>query len=268
VTWRRILTAPGVFISCFALCFAGTAWSWYSASLEPFLDETYGLSSSSTGLVFMCFGIAYTVFTPLFGFLSDRGLSGPAMLIIGNGFICLGMAFLGPIPPLQKLLGSHAWVTVVSISIQGLGSAASYLGTLTFMLQGCSMVGLPDNDKVKSMVSSLWVVSDCGGGYIGSTLGSIAYDRIGFQWATVMETGALAITVGVLIIYWIVQGCNKTEKQMEVKSQVESQAEVGYQVERESRFEPELQADRVTGGVNTTGRDYGSTKESNQQLEV
>ena len=69
VTWFEIVKAPGVLISAFALIFAGTAWSWYSASLEPFLFSTYGLSSAQTGLVFMTFGLVYTIFTPFFGFL-------------------------------------------------------------------------------------------------------------------------------------------------------------------------------------------------------
>jgi hypothetical protein len=31
--------------------------------------------------------------------------------------------------------------------------------------------GLPETEQTKSMVSSLWVVADCMGGYAGSTLG-------------------------------------------------------------------------------------------------
>ena len=36
------------------------------------LSAEYNLTSSQTGLVFTAFGTAYTVFTPLFGFLSDK----------------------------------------------------------------------------------------------------------------------------------------------------------------------------------------------------
>ena len=35
---------------------------------------------------------------------------------------------------------------------------------------------------------------EAGGGYLGSTLGAFAYDLLGFQWATVVESG-----VGVLL---------------------------------------------------------------------
>ena len=30
---------------------------------------------------------------------------------------------------------------------------------------------------------------EAGGGYLGSTLGAFAYDLLGFQWATVVESG-------------------------------------------------------------------------------
>ena len=30
---------------------------------------------------------------------------------------------------------------------------------------------------------------EAGGGYLGSTLGALAYDLLGFQWATVVESG-------------------------------------------------------------------------------
>ena len=41
---------------------------------------------------------------------------------------------------------------------------------------------------------SRWVMLEAGGGYLGSTLGAFAYDLLGFQWATVVESG-----VGVLL---------------------------------------------------------------------
>ena len=34
-----------------------------------------------------------------------------------------------------------------------------------------------------------WVMLEAGGGYLGSTLGAFAYDLLGFQWATVVESG-------------------------------------------------------------------------------
>ena len=125
VTWRLVLFAPGVLLSCFTLCLAGTSWTWYSASLQPFLVNTFGFSASSTGLIFMTFGLSYTIFTPLFGWLTDYGLNILHGLKLGNLVIAISFLFLGPIPPLKSLIGSHVWLTVLVISLQG-SRAESY----------------------------------------------------------------------------------------------------------------------------------------------
>jgi len=44
---------------------------------------------------------------------------------------------------------------------------------------------------------------EAGGGYLGSTLGAFAYDLLGFQWATVVESGVMAGTVLVLGVYML-----------------------------------------------------------------
>ena len=127
VTWLQVLRAPGVLVTCFALALAGTSWSWYQASLQPFLAATYGFSSSTTGLVFMVFGLTYTLATPLFGWLADRGLGGVPSLALGNALIAAGFLLLGPAPPLLPLVGRHAWLTVASVAVQGVGCAATYI---------------------------------------------------------------------------------------------------------------------------------------------
>lgn len=199
VSWMQVVRAPGVMISLFALSFAGSSWSWYSATLDPYLSHQFDLSSAQTGLVFTAFGAAYTIATPLFGFLSDKGLDGMVALMLGNALIAFSYIFLGPIPGLEIISG-HLWLTVASIAVMGLGSAATYLGSLLLMMKGVKDAGLPETEQTKSMVSSLWIVADCLGGYAGSTLGSIAYDNIGFKYSTLVEALLMGLTVLVVAL--------------------------------------------------------------------
>ena len=150
VTWLRILAAPDVLLSSVTMSVAGLAWVWYAASLEPFLADTYGFSASSTGLVFMTVGITYTIFTPIFGAFMDRGMNGLTVQVLGAVITFVGFCLLGPLPVLQGLLGSHAWITVLAIGIQGIGFAAIYLGSLMHMLKGAQEARMPDNDQVNS----------------------------------------------------------------------------------------------------------------------
>ena len=80
----------------------------------------------------------------------------------------------------------------------GVGTAAAYIGSLFYMMKGASSCGLPDKEQTRGMVTSLWICCDCLGGYMGATLGSLSYDRYGFQTSTMIMAG-LAL-VGVLLI--------------------------------------------------------------------
>ena len=199
VTWWEILSAPGVGVSVLALMMAGVGWAWYSASLEPFLKHKYNLSASQTGLVFMAFGLSYTVFTPLIGYMTDKGMDGLLAMIIGNFIIFLGFVFLGPAPPLKMIASVN--ITITALGLQGLGSAFTYIGTLLYMMKAVLDSGLPDKEQTRGMVSSLWVIADCVGGYIGSSLGSMAYDKYGFESGTMMVGGVMLITVIMMVIY-------------------------------------------------------------------
>ena len=113
--------------------------------------ETFGLTASQTGLVFMAFGMMYTVFTVVFGYLTDRGLGGLVSMLIGNLCILLTFVLLGPMPPLTDLLGNSLPLSVLSLAIQGVGSAATYIGSLLFMLKGVSEAGLPDKEQTRGL---------------------------------------------------------------------------------------------------------------------
>ena len=108
-------------------------------------------------------------------------------------------------------------------------------------MKGFKDAGLPDNEQTKCMVSSLWVVSDCAGGYIGSTLGSIAYDNIGFENGTMAEAGALAITVVLLCVYSLVNhfGGGKSKRRDSGESDSDSEHErsrLVKEIEKEGRI--------------------------------
>ena len=212
VTWIQILKADGVLISFFVLTFAGSSWAWFSASLGPFLTNEFSLSFTKTGLVFMASGCAYTIFTPICGYLTDKGLDGMLAMFIGNVLIAIGFTILGPIPPFKAISG-HLWLTVFSLVLQGIGSAATFLGSLLYMMKSILAAGLPDNDQSNGMVSSLWIVGDCAGGFFGSLLGGVAYDALGFKAGTLVEFGLICFTVLIIVIYIFVKRnrlCSKT----------------------------------------------------------
>ena len=106
------------------------------ASLQPFLAKTYGFTPATTGLFFMLFGATYTAFTPVFGWLMDRGvLDGFTALLLGNLGIGLALACLAPAPPLDLVLARHPWLPGLCMALQGAATSATYIGSLICMLK-------------------------------------------------------------------------------------------------------------------------------------
>ena len=65
--------------------------------------------------------------------------------------------------------------------------------------------------KVKSMVSSLWVVANFVGGWVGSSLGGLTYDQLGFESSSVIVTVVLAVTSVALAVLWLVRSWRKDD---------------------------------------------------------
>ena len=155
--WKKVLQSSPIICSLLALTCTSTSWYWYQASLEPFLQDLFGFDEAKTGLVFMAGASSYTIATPVFGVLIDKGWSELSLIILGNIIITVAYIFLGPIP-LLSFLGSSYWFTTISIILQGVGTAAAYLGSLCFMLQGLQTSGLPVTEQAESMVSSIYII--------------------------------------------------------------------------------------------------------------
>ena len=78
-------------------------------------------------------------------------------MMLGNSIICVMAALMGPIPQLN-FVGGHLWLAVLSVGLQGVGSAATYLGSLLHMLSGVQGADLPDTDQTKGgcLACGLW----------------------------------------------------------------------------------------------------------------
>ena len=169
VPWSRILSSSLTLLSLACLACTSASWYWYSPSLQPFLSTNFNFSEAKTGLVFMSGAVSYTVSTPLLGILMDRGLmKEEAIILVGNLVLVASYLLLGPLPPLARVLPSSPAWTIASVALQGLATGAAYLGSFCLMLREA-----PDTEQAQGMVSSLYVMGDCAGAYLGSALGGL-----------------------------------------------------------------------------------------------
>ena len=192
-----------------SLMMAGTAWSWYSTTLETQLLIKHGMTSAQTGLVFLSSALTYTITSPLVGKMYDLGWGGFKLITAGSWIITIGFLWMGPLSLLKMFSG--LWVTITSMGLQGIGISFVYIGTLLTMmgeLEGC---GLPNTDQSKGMVSSLWTVAMCLGQAVGSTVGGLAWTWVGFEVGLGVEAAIIFSSSLIIIIIISIKSCFYSE---------------------------------------------------------
>ena len=143
---------------------------------------------------------SYTITTPIFGIFIDKGFSEVRMIILGNAIIVIAYLILGTVPLLSFLKPNYCF-TILSLVMQGVGTSAAYLSSFCYMLKGLEMSGIPDTEQSQGMVSSLYIIGDCMGAYVGAAVGGLAYQVLGFEAASYIPLGVMfVVTLGFIIL--------------------------------------------------------------------
>ena len=65
------------------------------------------------------------------------------------------------------------------------------------------------------MVSSLWVLADSVGGYLGDSLGSLAYDRLGFPLGCVVMEAVMVLALAACCVLLLRPGSRRSSAEEE-----------------------------------------------------
>merc|ERR1712020_514152 len=121
------------------------------------------------------------------------------------GVVCqiVGLSLLGPARYLDFIQKSP-YTTGIGLFILGSGIAASFIVTLTFMLAEASKAdkNILDTEQTRGMITSLWLIAENIGGWLGSFLGGIAYDNLGFEAGSLVIIGLQSIIVMGIPYVW------------------------------------------------------------------
>ena len=194
VTYLTAVKKPLVFISCVTMVASGMTSTWYLSSLENHLSNTLQVSPATVSLVYMCPVLIYATLTPLIGLLLDRGLPKLPLLLISTLSNIAAYLLLGPSPflPLEPSLA----VTVVGLLLQGVGISITTIASLNLMMATTGA----NSESGEGIVTSLWVTCELAGNYLGSTLGGVADETLGFRGGTLPM---LVIEVAILLLLLI-----------------------------------------------------------------
>jgi len=195
-TYRKLFSTAAISIPFIILILSEMSIAWFLPTLEPFLRETFDFDSTLSGIMFSLEGLTYAAFSPLFGILLDRGLSPYTTMVIGVGCQIIGLSLLGPARYL-KFIPESPYTTGIGLFILGSGIAASFIVTLTYMLSEASKANrkIRDTEQTRGMITSLWLIAENIGGWLGSFFGGIAYDNLGFEGSSIVIIGLQGIIV-------------------------------------------------------------------------
>ncbi|KAI4464407.1 mfs-type transporter slc18b1-like protein [Holotrichia oblita] len=130
-SFRNILKLPSVIITCLVVIVVSATWGFLDPTLEPHLRK-FNLSAGNMGLIFLLLSAMYGIFSPVWGFISDKITNYWYLMSLGLFFNSFSLLFLGPSPVLPFLeqnggfcdnLGTHSVVA-------GLWSSAYSLGEM------------------------------------------------------------------------------------------------------------------------------------------
>jgi len=182
-TYRKLIKIPSITICCLLLIIAETSVTWYLATLQPMLEQKFGLRPVSTGAMFMVEGATYAIFSPIWGFFLDKkSISGGRLRYLPLAIGALGVIF-GYVLLFDS---SDVYIVAVGLLIQGSSVAATFIATLVIMMEESVSGGCADSEQTRAMITSLWFISEGVAGYIGSALGGYTYDIMGFENSTLV----------------------------------------------------------------------------------
>jgi len=202
-TFSQLFSTAAITVPFIILVLSEMSVSWFVPTLEPFLSENFSLDSTLTGIMFSLEGLTYAAFSPLFGILLDRGMS--PYLTMSFGVVCqiLGLSLLGP-ARYFNFIPKSPYTTGAGLFILGTGIAASFIVTLTYMLAEASKAHkeIFDTEQTRGMITSLWLIAENIGGWLGSFLGGVAYDSLGFEGGSLVIIGLQGIIVMGIPYVW------------------------------------------------------------------
>lgn len=200
IGWKELMSCPGMLIYLFGAGCAGSAPAWYSASLEPHLEHKFGLGPEQTGLIMITYSLTYTMFAPMFGALMDYCcLNTRTSVLMGNFLIMMSMLGLGPVPGLGMI--ESVPEVGFTLFVQGVGTAASCIGTLIGMVQCSEDANMPQTDQTTGMLSGVWLMGLCMGSFLGASGGSAIYEIVGFAWSCTIEAIFLGFSVLIFLLF-------------------------------------------------------------------
>ncbi|CAG9534097.1 unnamed protein product [Cercopithifilaria johnstoni] len=176
-----ILKIPMLWIMIYAVIICAISLSFLDPTLADHL-ESFKLTPSIVGLMFLLSGGIYTITAPLWSIIIDKFNCGKMVIMFGYVAVVISMIIIGPSPFLnaEKNLG---WIEV-ALGVLGISASALYIPTFQMSIDALREYGYDESLQTYGCVTGLFQSAYSFGSFVGPTVGGLCVQWIGFPWTT------------------------------------------------------------------------------------
>uniref|UniRef100_A0A1I7T8U7 MFS domain-containing protein n=1 Tax=Caenorhabditis tropicalis TaxID=1561998 RepID=A0A1I7T8U7_9PELO len=203
-----IVKLPQIWIPIFSVIACAISLSFLDPTLSNHL-ESFKLSPTEIGLMFLLCGSFYTVMCPLFGAIMDKCHNGNTLLLLGSIATAFSMFFIGPTPILSAYVDKDLWVIGVSLAVLGLAASALYIPCFQMCLDEVKERGFKNNFHTYGCVSGIFQAAFGFGSFLGPTIGSVIVESVGFRWTTTFIAFLHLFLILVVVMSTLYKKCRK-----------------------------------------------------------
>ncbi|KAJ1346033.1 hypothetical protein KIN20_000698 [Parelaphostrongylus tenuis] len=173
-----MLHIPVVWIMVYAVVVCAISLSFLDPTLSAHL-QSFNLSPTMIGLMFLLCGGIYTLTAPLWGFLIDRYQCATAVMFFGSSATVISMALIGPSPLLP--LSKNLVMIGISLALLGVAAGALYIPTFQSCLDAVKDHGYDDSFRTYGCVSGVFQSAFALGGFMVPLLAGSWLKRSGLR---------------------------------------------------------------------------------------
>ncbi|XGW34919.1 hypothetical protein V3C99_018738 [Haemonchus contortus] len=204
-----MLRIPVIWIMVYAVVVCAISLSFLDPTLSAHL-ESFKLSPTMIGLMFLLCGGIYTISAPVWGLLIDRYQCTISVMVFGSAVTVLSMLLIGPSPLLP--FSKDLIVIGISLAVLGVAAGALYIPTFQSCLDAVKEHGYDDSFRTYGCVSGVFQSAFALGGFMGPTVGGFAVEKIGFAWTTTI-IGAIHVMFLLTVFAFYSPCCRRTTTQ-------------------------------------------------------
>ncbi|KAJ3662536.1 hypothetical protein Zmor_006881 [Zophobas morio] len=177
-SFTKLMKIPSLVVTCCIIVVIAMTWSFLDPTLEPHLRK-FKLSPGNIGLIFLLLSAMYGIFSPAWGWLTDRMNNYWCLMTSGLFFSSVTLLLLGPSPVLSFLEDS-IWLNIVALSLLGVSVAMALMPTYQAILDSALEEGFEDNLGTHSVIAGLWSCVYSLGEVLGPVIGGAVLQNFGF----------------------------------------------------------------------------------------